>query len=443
MTIPHNQEIWNSIEIESIATIQETSSKTLLPDQLQYVIDKSPFYKNKYKPFLHGNYAYDSEFMQRLPVTDKKELLDDQTNYPAFGSNLCIEEKEALRIHKTSGTTDKPLIVAYAKDDIEHTHEAGARCFWASGLRPGHCVVHCLNYCMWAGGVTDHLSLESTGATVIPYGVANSKSLIDMMLLIRPNAIHCTPSYLSKLEIILRNDFGMEPKQLNLRLGLFGAEGGVDDPNFRSAIELKWELKAMNANYGMSDVLSMFGAECSAQDGLHFMGQGILFVEIIDSKTLEFLPIETGVMGELVLTHLRKKSQPLVRYRTYDVVEIISTDRCECGRRGFRFKVIGRNDDMIVVKGVNVFPGAIASVLNRHLDHLTGEYQILLDRGNPARRIKIEAELKAGVSEVQSLHSHISEELKNKLSVKPELQFLNYGIIPRTEGKSKRVKRIL
>jgi len=296
---------------------------------------------------------------------------------------------------------------------------------------------------MWSGGYTDHQSLEATGAAVVPYGVGESRNLIENMLLLKPDAIHCTPSYLSKLESLLQDHFDISPKDLGLTLGLFGGEGGLEDDHFRDDIEKVWGFSAINANYGMSDVLSMFGSECSEKRGLHFMGQGIILAEILDSISLEALPIEDGVVGELVLTNLVKKAQPLIRYRTRDVIEILGTDVCSCGRRGFRFRVVGRSDDMIVVKGINVFPGAIASVINKNLDLLTGEYQICVDSGNPVNKLLIKIEMRSIIPDHSDLFSRIVNEITIGLGVKPDIELVAPSTLPKVDGKSKRIQRIL
>jgi phenylacetate-CoA ligase len=423
------------------AELQDKCFEEHGPAMFDRALAASGLYKVKYADFASYKSSNLTEFFEELPFTEKGELLQDQLETPPFGKNLCVDNARVSRVHKTSGTTGRPLMLAYTKTDLEHTVVAGARGFRASGLRPHHTVVHCLNFCMWAGGLTDALNLEATGATVIPYGVGNSRELIEMMRFVRPDAIHCTPSYLARLEQILHEDFSMEPVELGLKLGLFGAERGMEDSNFRKSIEQKWGLQAMNANYGMADVLSLFGSECEARNGLHFTGQGILHVEILDPGSGQTLELRPGARGELVLTTLRKEAQPVIRYRTHDMIEVLGTD-CTCGRKGFRFKVIGRSDDMFTVKGINVFPSSIARVVNQHLDQLTGEHRILLSASNPIQKMEIEVEVSDGIS-----HEDLAEELTRAfiktLSFCPSIKLLPQGSLPRTMGKSKRVFRTL
>ncbi len=413
-----------------------------LSNQIKYVLNNSNFYKKKL-----GDHFGSKEFLvddfKKIPFTYKREILADQKENPPFGSNLCVTEKEIRRIHKTSGTTNLPLIIALTQNDINNTVKVGKKCFISSGLRPTDTVVHCLSYNMWMGGFTDHQSLEATGAAVIPFGVGNSKNLIEIMLSIKPTAIHCTPSYLAKLELILKEEFNLNPKGLELKLGLFGAESGLQNPEFRKNIEKIWGLKAMNANYGMADVLSMFGAECKNQNGLHFMGEGVLYPELLNYQTGEVLPIEDGIEGELVLTNLCREAQPLIRYCTNDIIKILSTDTCSCGQRGFRFEVIGRSDDMITIKGVNVFVSAIEKVIGENLEFLTGVFQIHINKTDPVDNIILKIELKDPFKLNNDFKENLINNFKVRLGIKPYIDFLEEGALARTEGKSRKIFKTL
>jgi phenylacetate-CoA ligase len=409
--------------------------------QIKYAYERSGLYKNKYRTIDIENFSIE-EFSE-LPFTDKREIVEDQTTYPPYGSNLCAALTQLSRIHKTSGTTGKAIIIALTATDVKNVVKAGSSCFSASGLTAKDTVVHCLNYCMWAGGYTDHQSLEATGATVIPFGVGNSEELINMILTLKPNAIHCTPSYLSRLEQILKEKFNKEPKYLGLTLGLFGGEGGLQNKNIRTSLEAKWGFLAMNANYGVSEVLSTYGAECIERDGLHFFGDDIVFPELIDTVTEKSVPIVTGQVGELVLSTLHKDAQPLLRYRTHDLIRIISNEPCKCGRISFRFEIIGRSDDMLVIKGLNVFPKSIENVINSHLDVLNGEYQIIVSKEEPKEYIKIvmEAKVKAEVIS-QAFIQMLCKEFKAHTTILPIVNFVDKNTFERVEGKTKRIIKV-
>lgn len=407
--------------------------------QLDYVLRKSKFYQRKF-----GNITAREavEKFKELPFTFKSEILQDQSAFPPYGSNLCVEPEQLCRIHKTSGTTNKPVIIALTKNDVDTILGVGKKCFEASGLKKSDTVVHCLNYNMWAGGLTDHLSLEATGATVIPFGVGHSENLLRTIMDLKVSAIHCTPSYLSKLEDVLDKEFNMKPAELKLRLGLLGAESGLQNQNFRKRIESTWGFKAMNANYGMSEVLSMVASECTLQTGLHFRAAEVIYVEIIDGDG-KSIPIEEGATGELVFTNMKKEAQPLIRYRTGDVIRVIR-EKCECGYAGMLFEIIGRSDDMIVVKGLNVFVSAIEKILQKHLEEITTEYRILVNETDPIEDIMIQVEsISHNPENNDAIRKTLISELKNKINIKCEIQILPKGTLPKTEGKTKHLQRVL
>lgn len=434
-------EIWDpQIETLSQRELFEHIEKPKLYAQIAYVLEKSPFYQKKLRNF-DLTVEHIIQNFSGVPCTEKQEIVEDQIAFPPFGSNLSVDLDKVQRVHRTSGTTGRPVFIALTKHDIDVIISSGVRCFWASGLRPDDMVIHCLNYCLWMGGFTDHQSLEATGATVIPYGVGNSRNLIESILNIKPTSIHCTPSYLSKLEILIENEFEISPADLGLKKGFFAGEGGLQDPKFRKKIEEVWGLKAMNANYGLADVLSIFGAECREQNGLHFMGQGTLYVELIDPKSCDKLPIEKGVRGEFVLTNLDRQAQPLIRFRTHDVVEILDHTTCRCGRSSFRFQIVGRSDDMITVKGINMYPSAIGNVISEFLDYTTGEFQIIVERKQPVEQIKVKVECKEVFPEsrVGYIQTAIGKRIKEKMDVRAQIELVPKGMLPRTEGKTKRL----
>jgi phenylacetate-CoA ligase len=410
-----------------------------LENQLAYTISKSDFYKKKFHNIELQKLI--KEF-DKLPFTTKKELLEDQEMNVPFGSNLCVDLSCLSRIHKTSGTTNKPLIIALTKNDIKHTIEVGKSCFTESELRPDDIVFHCLNYNMWAGGYTDHQSLEETGATVVPFGVGNTTNLVQTMLLMKATAIHCTPSYLSKIEQVLNEEFGMIPRDLHLRLGLLGAESGLQNPNFRKSIEDKWGFKAMNANYGMSEVLSMVASECTEQNGLHFRASDKLLVELIDQHSGELLSFKEGMVGELVLTNICKEAQPLIRYRTGDVIKIIKKE-CSCSKGSFIFEVVGRSDDLLVIKGLNVFVSSIENVISEFYGEISNVFNILISKDDPIEEITIRIEKLKEFIDEENFINKIQTTMKNRLNIHINVEIVNKDSIERTEGKSKKLLRIL
>jgi phenylacetate-CoA ligase len=424
----------------------EAVDRSLLEGQLRYVCGSSSFYREKFRRANLDLGQVGVGSFPLLPFTTKEELLAEQTAYPPFGRLATGHEELPLRrVHMTSGSTGRPFYIALTENDISATVEAGRRALLCAGLDPDDRVVHCLNYCLWAGGLTDHLNLESTGATVIPFGVGNSKHLIRTILDLKPTAISCTPSYLSRLECLLTAEFGLEPASLGLKKAFLGGEGGLQHPGIRARIEEVWNIRAIDANYGMADVLSIFGSECGAREGLHFHGQGILHLELLEPGTGRILPVEEGRVGEMVLTNLRREAQPLLRYQSRDVIKIVSTRSCACGRRSFRFLVVGRTDDMIVVQGINIFPSAVAALLAGWPQGFSGEFEFVLGDSLPDERPLLRVEVARGAETTgqDDLRTGLLAALKERLSFTPLLELLRFGEFPRTEGKSKRVKRRL
>ncbi|MBN2563170.1 MAG: AMP-binding protein [Phycisphaerae bacterium] len=419
----------------------EMAVDALLRRQLEYVRQHSPFYQGILRR-RNGRTTLGLSDLGQLPYTTREQLQEDQARHPPFGSYLAVDKTRVTRVHRTSGSTGRPLIITLSASEIEDTVNCGARCFSAAGVGPDDLIVHCLSYCMWSGGVTDHQALERAGAAVIPYGVGNTSQLLRTILDVKPTGIHCTPSYLAKLEQHLNEEFDLAPSALGLKLGLFGGEPGLQDRHFRARIEHDWGFRAMDANYGMAEVLSMFGAECQVREGLHFMGQGVVYPELKHPTGDELLPWEPGVRGELVLTHLRRECQPLVRYRTSDLIEVVACGPCECGRPTPRWRVVGRLDNMVVIRGVNVYLSSIGEVIHGELDRLTGEYRVLVNRTQPITDFVIKVEVKPGRQQHNLAHE-LEDRLMRELGVRVCVTLVPQGHLPRTGEKTRRLERVL
>ena len=236
----------------------------------------------------------------------------------------------------------------------------------------------------------------------------------------------------------------MAPTELGLELGLFGGEPGLENPVYRKRIENTWGIKAQNANYGVSDVLCNFASVCPENYKLHFLGQGALLLQLINPVTMEDIPITQGAVGEMVLTHLKKEAQPLIRYQTSDLMEILETGPCECKRTGFRFRIVGRANDMLHVKGINVFPNGIAMVLEDMIPEVTGEFQIILDHPSPYTGLDIKVEHGAHITpdKMIDLKSMIENKINETLNFKGVVELVKPESIERTKmGKARRVIR--
>lgn len=375
---------------------------------------KSPFYQKLYDINKLNNFT-------DIPLISKIDLLEDQKQYPPFGLNLAVHREDLQRIHRTSGTTAKPLLLTLTAKDIEIIHEVGAKIFKLAGVEKDDIIVNCMNYSMWMGGFTDHISLEKAGGCVIPYGVGNTENLISLLLDLDSPSLHCTPSYLDVIKRVLSEKFSKEPKDLGLKKGFFGGESGLQNKKFKERIEEEWGIKAINANYGMSDVISILGAECYLGDNLHFVAQDYLFTELVDAN-LNSIALKEGAIGELVVTTLFKESQPLIRYRTGDVIEITSTEKCKCGEDSFKFKITGRADTMLTIKGINFYPDSLRPIIAKY-NQFSINYKIEIEDISPLQTFKLILEKNGNNHEIQL--EMLTNEIKDIFYVRPIIEVVD------------------
>lgn len=393
------------------------SEKELLELAGQYA-EKNPFYHD----------LYDRSGFERfteIPFTTKQMLLDDQLRNPPFGSNVCVERQKIARLHRTSGTTTRPLTLVLTARDVDQVILAGSRAFKIAGMDQNDIVFNCMNYCMWMGGFMDHQSMEATGAAVVPYGVGNTENLIGMLLEIDGPCIHATPSYLATLRKVLHEKYALPPERLGLKKGFFGGEAGLQETGFRKKIEDEWQMRAINANYGLSEVISILGSECGCREGLHFTALPFLHVEIIDPVNGTALPLVSGTRGELVLTHLAKEAQPLIRYRTGDMIEVAATHVCPCGIEGFRFFICGRSDDMLVIKGINFYPESIRSLLSPYPE-CTGAYTVAVPDRQPLNEVTVRVQVHSGEQVNKSLAEEIKKTIREKFFITAEITLVEH-----------------
>lgn len=348
-------------------------------------------------------------------MISKQDLLNAQEKFPPFGLDTkCL--RYIRRIHRTSGTTAKPLIVALNDTDIEAITTVGARCFRNAGIIDGMRVVHCLNYAGWIGGYTDHASLERAGACVLPWGVGNTEQLIQMILSLGIEAISCTPSYLGVLKTVLKEKFGMKPDQLGLQLGLFGGEAGLQNSLFRNKIEEEWKIDAIDANYGMADIMSIFASENRfKKDGLTFFGTDYLLPQLLVNDKL--VPIQKGLEGELVLSTIYEGG--LIQrsdYRTGDVIKVLDDSI------NFRFCIIGRADEMLVIRGINVYPSTVLEIATRTMNEFGIDFfwQLLVSKEDPITEVVFSIQ---GTSYNKDIETYIYEAIKASIGVSVKIKF--------------------
>jgi phenylacetate-CoA ligase len=370
--------------------------------------------------------------LSRLPFTAKENLRD---NYP-YGM-FAVPLRDVVRIHSSSGTTGKPTVVGYTRADLETWAELMARIHTMAGLTREDIIQVAFGYGLFTGAFGHHYGAEKIGAAVIPTGAGNTKKQIMIMQDYKPTALVCTPSYALYLAEVME-EMGVEPKSLSLRWGLFGAEAWSE--KMRAQIEQKLPIVATD-NYGLSEVIGPgVAGECLHKNGLHLFEDAFIF-EIIDPATLE--PVPEGEKGELVITTINKEAFPLIRYRTRDITRFLSGP-CPCGRKNRRIeKVTGRSDDMIIVRGVNLFPSQIEDLLMR-VEGVSPHYLIIVERLNNLDTLEIQVEVNEAmmsdaVPDLQKLQERIAGEIKELYQVGAKVKLVEPRTLERFEGKAKRV----
>ncbi len=371
--------------------------------------------------------------LKRLPFTTKQDLRD---NYP-FGM-FSVPMSNVVRIHASSGTTGRPTVVGYTKRDIDMWAELMARCFAAAGLTKNDVVHNAYGYGLFTGGLGAHYGAEKLGASVIPMSGGNTKKQIMILQDFGPTAICCTPSYALYLAE-MGEEMGVDMRSLRLKVGILGAEPWSE--KMRIEIENKLDIMALNI-YGLSEVLGPgVSMECAeGRNGLHVFEDHFI-VEVINPESGEVLPY--GETGELVFTTLTKEAFPLIRYRTRDISRLMP-ETCKCGRTFVRMdRVSGRSDDMLIIRGVNVFPSQIESVL-MDVEGLEPHYQLIVDREGALDTLEVQVEVSEKifsdeVRKLQEMEKRIAKDIKDYLGVTAKVKLVEPKTLKRFEGKAQRV----
>jgi len=370
--------------------------------------------------------------LSQLPDTRKANLRE---NYP-FGL-FAVPREEVIRVHASSGTTGKPTVVGYTRNDIETWSDIMARDFIMVGVTKNDVFQNSVNYGFFTGGLGVHYGIERLGAMAVPSGVGSTDRQLEIMRDFGTTVLHCTPSYALYLAETAKAKCVLD--SLKLRIGCFGAEPWSDEA--RDDLEEALRIKAFDS-YGLSE---MFGPgvafECQEQNGLHIWEDNFL-VEILDPEGEQCAP---GEHGELVLTTLTKEAMPLIRYHTGDVTYVMDDGDCNCGRTCVRLhRFLGRADDMLIVRGINVFPSQVEDVLMK-IPQIGDYFQVIVDRkrhGLDELYIKVELKDESFTGELQDLakvKKTVEGKLKSVLNVRANVELVEKGTLPRTEGKAKKV----
>ncbi|MGM0405426.1 MAG: phenylacetate--CoA ligase family protein [Thermoplasmatota archaeon] len=412
--------------------IREVQEEKMLK-MVKYAYENVPMYKRRFKnEGITPKDIKSLEDVHKVPFTVKDDLRD---HYP-YGI-LAVNKDDVVRFHASSGTTGKPTVVSYTRNDMETWNNLMARCYSAAGVEPSDIVQNAYGYGLFTGGLGFHQGAEELGCAVLPTSTGNTKKQIQMMNDFQTTVLACTPSYAIYLAEAAQKH-GFDPREdFNLRVGMFGAEPWSEEA--RTSIEDSFGLNAQDV-YGMSELYGPgVAVECPYQNGLHIWGDEF-YVETIDPNTGEVLP--EGEKGEMVFTMLSREAMPLLRYRTKDIATI-EYEECECGRYHPRIKRIeGRSDDMLIVGGVNVFPSQIEEAL-LETEGIGEHYQIIVDRDVLDKlfvRVEVDREYySSGEYDEEELLERTSENITAILNIKARVKLLPPGTLPRTVGKAKRV----
>jgi phenylacetate-CoA ligase len=404
-----------------------------LRETVERVYFNVPYYRSKMQEAGLGPESIQSiDDIVKLPFTTKTDLRD---NYP-FGL-FAVPMSEIVRVHASSGTTGKPTVVGYTRNDISTWSEVMARTLTSAGANKNDFIQVAYGYGLFTGGLGLHYGGEKIGASVIPISGGNTVRQLQLMHDFGSTVLACTPSYALFLAEAIQES-GISRDDLKLRVGVFGAEPWTE--NMRREIEDKLRIKAIDI-YGLSEVIGPgVASECQVQEGLH-INEDHFFPEIIDPKTLRVLP--AGSTGELVFTTITKEGLPLIRYRTRDLTRL-SYDKCKCGRTMVRMeKCLGRSDDMLIIRGVNLFPSQVESVL-LEMSEIKPHYLLIVDRVNNLDTLELKVEVDEAffqdkISQLESLRQKLQNNLENSLGLGIKVTLVEPKIIERSEGKSKRV----
>ena len=377
--------------------------------------------------------------ISKLPFMQKQDLRD----YYPFGT-FAAPMKDIVRFHASSGTTGKPIVAGYTQKDLDNWSEGVARCLTAYGATKEDIIQVSYGYGLFTGGLGAHDGATRIGATVLPTSSGNTSKQIMLMKDLGSTILCCTPSYALFLAESIENDPETTLKDIKLRFGVFGAEPWTE--NMRKELETKLGIKAYDI-YGLTEVSGPgVGGECEYQDGTH-LWEDLFFPEIIDPQTLQ--PVEPGQQGELVFTTLTKEGMPVIRYRTRDLTHL-NYEKCRCGRTMVRMgRIVGRSDDMLIIRGVNVFPSQIESVI-LEIPEFTGQYFVTVDRVNNVDTFQVDVELRPeyygdDMGRMLRLKDRLVGRLVSVLGIRPEIRIVEPNSITRSQGKAKHVldKRLL
>lgn len=436
MSRPYHDEVMECLPPEAERRLNEE----LFTRQIAYLFQHSPFYRDK----LHGARLGPESIrglddLPKIPFTTKEELRESQRQDPPFGRHRACPPEAIVRIYSTSGTTGTPTYIGLTRHDLGLWVRVAQRGLWSRGVRVGQRVVSPLGAGPFVGGLSGEI-VDRLGACLIPLGPGHTDRVVSAFRVAGAETLFATPSYAFHL-LHHCTTRGIDPQSLRMVRCLVAGEPGGGVPSIRRQIEDAFGCRVLEAMGNGDAGLSMW-AECELGHGMHFMARGMILPEIIDPDSGVVFPVREGVKGEMVYTTVDRECIPILRFRTRDHVEVLGT-RCDCGRTGYRIRCIGRTDDMLIVRGVNVYPSAVEDVVATFVPRTTGRIEIVLDRPGPMVEppVRIRVEHTASAGDLATLQHELETRLRETLVFSAVVELVADGTLPRGEYKRQLIRR--
>lgn len=413
--------------------------------QIERAYEASPHYRRKLdQARVTPGDIRDLDDLARIPFFEKQEERDSQATAPPLGEHLCVDPDEVVRVHASSGTTGVPTFFALTANDVRTWDTIMGRTFYTTGMRANDVYAVLGNLSMFVGGIPAITACATFGATALPIGAtAGTERTLELVRMLRTTIMGATPSFAGYLGELVETLLGIPASELGLRYMMVGGEPGGQIPAVRQQISDIWGCPVHDV-MGMGEFAGACWGESDDESGMHFCAQAEVHLELIDHETGEPKLFADGAEGELVYTAVEREAHPLIRFRSHDHV-LVKMHETASGRTAPRITTLGRTDDMLLVRGINVFPSAVRDVVASFVPHTTGHIRIVLERPGPLVQppLPVEAEVAASVPDAEraALAGRITERIRSQLNFKAEVRLVDEGVLPRTSLKTQYVHK--
>lgn len=433
---PHWDRFWEAAEPREWRPLVEER----LGRQLRYVIERSAFYREKLGALPFDFDRFRLEQLPELPFTTKDEVRRSQEATPPLGAHACVGWDEVVRVHASSGTTGRATLLGVTRRDREMWNELIARCCWATGCRPQSRAWVPVALGWWIAGLSFVDALQHLGAAVLPSGHTELARTLAILQQTGADWANSTPTFARHIAVSSREQ-GVDLRSLGVRHLALGGEPGAGLPEVRGQLEEEWGAKVYD-NMGTADFCTLLWAECEAQQGMHFLGEGFVIVELLDPDTNAPIEPSEGAVGELVYTAIERECTPLIRFKVGDLAQVLGDGRCSCGRTSFRIRCIGRSDDMLICQGMNIYPSAVADVVASFRPQTTGRVQIEIAGAGPAVEAPVPLVVEHESGEGDELRAAIEGKVRRELLFRASVRLVPPGTLTASGMKQSLVRRV-